>query len=253
MRKITKLLTLALAAMMIIGMIPFAASAAFEDVSYDDEALYEAVELLSTLGVAKGTSETKFSPEENVTRQQMAAFVYRLMKAGRSSEGGVNTTPFTDLEDSTFFNMISWASNAGVIKGTSATTFNPKGGITLQDAYVMLVRALGYENDGPLSYPFGYTDKAEELGLDENIASDVDYTTTLNRGQVAILLANAFYADMNETTVEYEWVTNGQTDAYVPVETTETIAHKIFGVEEETFVVLGTTHYGIDNVTATYD
>ncbi len=254
MRKITKLLTLALAAMMIIGMIPFAASAAFEDVSMDDEALYEAVELLSTLGVAKGTSETTFGTTENVTRQQMAAFVYRLMKAGRSSEGGVNTTPFTDLEDSTYFNMISWASNAGIIKGTSATTFNPKGGITLQDGYVMLVRALGYENDGPLSYPHGYVDKAEEIGLDENIPSTVDYTATLTRGQVAILLANAFYADMNETVVDYEWIENpgNGSDAYAPVEKTETIAHKIFGVEEETFEVVSTAHYTLDG-TVTYD
>ncbi len=254
MRKTTKLLSLVLAALMLVGMCTVSAGAAFTDVSVENEALYEAVELLSTLGVAKGTTETTFGPDELVTRQQMAAFVYRLMKAGRSSEGGVNTTPFTDLEDSTYFNMVSWASNAGIIKGTSATTFNPKGGITLQDGYVMLVRALGYENDGPLSYPHGYVDKAEEIGLDEDIPSTVDYTATLTRGQVAILLANAFYADMNETVIDYEWIPNpGEgSDAYAPVERTETIAHKIFGVEEETFEVVSTAHYTLDG-TVTYD
>lgn len=248
MRKITKLLTLALAALMIMGAMPV--SAAFTDVSVDDEALFEAVELLSTLGVAKGTTDTTFGPEELVTRQQMAAFVYRLMKAGRSSEGGVNTTPFTDLKDSTFFNMISWAANAGIIKGTSATTFNPTGNITLQDAYVMVVRALGYEKDGPLAYPHAYVDQAEAIGLDDDIPSTVDYTDNLNRGQVAIILANAFYADMNEKTVEYDWVydtadgkpATGANAQYVAKETTETIAHKIFGVVEETLFVTGTTH-----------
>ncbi|MBE6622919.1 MAG: S-layer homology domain-containing protein [Ruminococcaceae bacterium] len=246
MRKITKLLTLALAALMIMGAMPV--SAAFADVSVDDAALYDAVELLTTLGVAKGTSETEFSPEALVTRQQMAAFVYRLMKAGRSSEGGVNTTPFADLEDSTFFNMISWANTAGIIKGTSATTFNPTGNITLQDAYVMVVRALGYEKDGALAYPFGYVDQAEALGLDENIPSTVDYTDNLTRGQVAIILANAFYADMNEKTVDYKWETttvDGETlGAYVAYEKAETIANKIFGVVEETLVVEATAHYG---------
>lgn len=247
MRKITKLLTLALAALMIMGAMPV--GAAFTDVSVDNEALYESVELLTTLGVAKGTSDTTFGPDELVTRQQMAAFVYRLMKAGRSSEGGVNTTPFTDLEDSTFFNMISWANSTGIIKGRSATEFDPKGNIVLQDAYVMLVRALGYEKDGALSYPNAYIDKAEEIGLDEDIPSSVDYTASLTRGQVAIILANAFYADMNETTVKYEWIDNGKDGeekeyAYIPVETQETVAHKIFGVEEEKFVVTATAHYG---------
>ncbi len=254
MRKITKLLTLALAALMIMGAMPV--SAAFADVSVDDAALYDAVELLTTLGVAKGTSETEFSPEALVTRQQMAAFVYRLMKAGRSSEGGVNTTPFTDLEDSTFFNMISWANTAGIIKGTSATTFNPKGNITLQDAYVMVVRALGYEKDGALAYPFGYVDQAEAIGLDEDIPSTVDYTDNLTRGQVAIILKNAFYADMNEKTVDYKWVRDDKEGgsgeaAYVAFETAETIANKIFGVVEETLVVKATAHYGYDRVDAT--
>ena len=63
MRKITKLLTLALAALMIMGAMPV--SAAFTDVSVENEALYEAVELLSTLGVAKGTTDTTFGKFQN--------------------------------------------------------------------------------------------------------------------------------------------------------------------------------------------
>lgn len=248
MRKLTKLLTLALAVLTLVGVMPV--SAAFTDVSVEDDALYDAVELLTTLGVAKGTSDTTFGPDELVTRQQMAAFVYRLMKAGRSSEGGTNTTTFTDLNDPTFYNMISWASNTGIIKGRSATEFDPNGNIILQDAYVMLVRALGYENNATLNYPFDFIDTAETIGLDDDIPSSVDYGDKLTRGQVAILLANAFYADMNETTVEYKWLQNPNNPdnaAYAPVEVTETIAHKIFGVVEEKFVVTATTHYGFND------
>ncbi len=250
-----KLLTLALAVLMLVSMAT-TASAAFTDVSADNEALSEAVELLSTLGVAKGTTETTFGPDELVTRQQMAAFTYRLMKAGKSSEGGVNATPFKDLEDSTFFNMISWASQTGVIKGTSATTFNPKGNITLQDAYTMLVRALGYEKDQTLQYPFGYIEQAEAIGLDEDLPSSVDYTTNLTRGNIAILLANAFYADMNEKTVEYVWeeykTSGGDVVASkVAKEVQETVASKIFGVKEEKLVITGTAHYGLGS-TATW-
>lgn len=245
MRKATKLLTLVLAALMIMSVVSINASA-FEDVSVENAALNDAVELLSTLGVAKGTTDKTFGPDELVTRQQMAAFVFRLMKAGKSMEGGVNETPFTDLDDSTFYYMISWASQNGIIKGRNATTFDPKGNIVLQDAYVMLVRALGYEKESTLPYPFGYIDQAEALGLDENLPSTLNYGDKLTRGDVAIILANAFYADMNEKEVKYDWKVNQTygTAQWVGEEVTATVASKVFGVEEQLLKVHATTHFG---------
>ncbi len=245
MRKTTKFLTLVLAVLMMVSTFAMSTSAVFTDVDVENDALYDAVELLSTLGVAKGTSETTFSPDELVTRQQMAAFIYRLMKAGKSVEGGANNSGFTDLADSTFFYMVSWAAQQQIIKGTSATTFNPTGNITLQDAYVMLVRALGYEKDEALPYPFGYIDVAEDIGLDEDLPSSVNYDSALTRGNVAIILANAFYADMNEVTTDYKLIGTGNAATYVPYDVPETICHKIFGVEEETFVVTATEHYAL--------
>ena len=257
MRKTSKLLALVLAVLMMLSIASVSVSAQYTDVSVDDEALNDAVNLLTTLKVAYGTTDTTFAPDENVTRQQMAAFVYRLMKAGKQVTGGDNTTAFTDLDDSTFYYMVSWASKNGIIKGTSATTFNPKGGITLQDCYVMLVRALGYEKETTLPYPIGFIDEAERIGLDENLPSTLQYTDTLTRGNVAIILANAFYAEMNEVTTKYEWVDNGKTgseqfSAYVPVEVPETVAHKIFGVVEETFEVYATSHYVFDGAKPLY-
>ena len=269
MRKTSKLLALVLAVLMMLSIASVSVSAQFSDVSVDDEALNDAVNLLTTLKIAYGTTDTTFAPNENVTRQQMAAFVYRLMKAGKQVTGGDNSTPFTDLDDSTFYYMVSWAAKNNIIKGTSATTFNPKGGITLQDAYVMIVRALGYEKETTLPYPIGFIDRAEEIGLDENLPSTLQYTDTLTRGNVAIILANAFYADMNEVTTKNEWVSKkytvseptGELDkdgkpiyadveketwTILPTEVTETVAHKIFGVVEETFEVMATSHYALN-------
>ena len=198
MRNLKKFLTLALAVVMVVSVFAFSASAAqFTDVDENNEYLAKAVNLLSNVGITKGTSETTYGTEELVTREQMAAFIYRLMKKGQSVEGGANNTRFTDLQDPTFFFMISWADNQGIIKGTSATTFNPKGSITLQDAYTMIVRALGYEKEETLPYPFGYIDVAEQDGveLDEGLDSSVGYTDALTRGDVAIILYNAFFAE----------------------------------------------------------
>lgn len=198
MRNFKRFLTLALAVVMLVSTFAFSTSAQFTDVDENNEYLVKAVNLLSYLGVTKGTSETTFGTDDLVTREQMAAFIYRLMKKGNSVEGGTNTSLFTDLEDPTFFFMVSWANNQGIIKGTSETTFNPKGNITLQDAYTMLVRALSYETkEEPLSYPFDYIEIAEQEGveLDEGLASDVTYADYLTRGDVAILLYNAFFAE----------------------------------------------------------
>lgn len=242
MRKTTKFLTLVLAVLMMVSTFAMSTSAAFTDVDVDNLALADAVELLSTLGVAKGTSDTTFSPDAEVNRQQMAAFIYRLMKAGKSVEGGANNSGFVDLADATFYYMISWAAQQNIIKGTSATTFNPTGNITLQDAYVMLVRALGYEKDEALPYPFGYIDVAEDLGLDEDLPSDLSYTDNLTRGNVAIILANAFYAEMNEKTTEWAKIP-GSVDQWYEKEVPATVCGKIFNVEKETLVVTATANY----------
>ena len=251
-----KFLSLVVAALLTVSAVATSASAAkFTDVDVKNEALNDAVELLVALGVTKGTTDTTFGTAENVTRQQMAAFIYRMMKAGKSVEGGVNTTAFTDLDDSTFFFMVSWANSQGIIKGTSATTFNPKGGITLQDAYTMIVRALGYD-DGTLAYPISYISLAEDLGLDEDLPSTLNYTDTLTRGDVAIILANMFYAETAEVEIKYEasWkevqlsdgsyavVSNGQ----VPKEYHKTVAEAIFEVEKISQRVVATPNYSFE-------
>ncbi len=194
MKKTKRFLTLTLALVMLVStLVAGAADAKFTDVDEENEYLAKAVELLRQRNITKGTSETTFGTDELVTREQMAAFMYRLMRNGEVTEDGVNTTAFTDLEDPTFFFAISWANAQGIIRGTSDTTFNPKGNIILQDAYTMIVRALGYD-DGTIAYPFGYIDIAENIGLheglDELYTLMLRYTEPLTRGEVAIILYN---------------------------------------------------------------
>ena len=251
-----KFLSLVVAALLSASAVATTASAAkFTDVDVNNEALNDAVELLTALNVTKGTTDTTFGTEENVTRQQMAAFIYRMMTAGKSVEGGVNTTSFEDLDDPTFYFMVSWANSQGIIKGRSATSFDPKGGITLQDAYTMIVRALGYD-DGTLAYPIGYISLAEDLGLDEDLPSTLNYTDTLTRGNVAIILANMFYAETAEVEIKYEasWeevelsdgsyavVSKGQ----IPKEYHKTVAEAIFEVEKVSQRVVATPNYSFD-------
>ena len=250
MRNFKKFLTLALAVVMVASMFAFGTSAAqFTDVDENNEYLAKSVNLLNYIGVAKGTSETTFGTDELVTREQMAAFIYRLMKKGNSVEGGTNASRFTDLEDPTFFFMISWADTQGIIKGTSATTFEPKGSITLQDAYTMIVRALGYEKEESLPYPFGYIEVAEGKGvaLDEGLDSKVTYTDALTRGDVAILLYNAFFAETGvpETSQDPEQIGDDEHPTWVLKTNTRypTLAEKVYDVLKVEYEVVATPKY----------
>ncbi len=252
MRKFAKLLSLILAVLTVVSVCSFTTSALqFEDIDpAKNEELATAVELLSSLGIVKGTSEVTFSPKTSVTRQQMAAFVYRLMKGGKSVEGGENFTKFTDLKDPTFYYMISWASDNGIIKGVSDTKFDPEGKIILQDAYVMVVRALGYEKDEPLAYPYGYIDIAEQIGLDKNLDPEITYTDKLLRSDMAIIIYNAFYADMNETYQKSVILPDAGGmnfgNRVITKEVPETVCHKIYGVEKVERRVVATPSYAVN-------
>ena len=241
-----KFFSVVLAVMMVVSTMSFTTSAAvtkFEDVNSDNEYLAEAIDFLEHLGVVKGISDTEFGPEELVTRQQFALFMYRLMKGGKDAPAtGANSTKFTDLVDPTYNFAISWAYQSNIVNGRSATEFDPKGAITLQDAYTMIVRALDYETDDEkLSYPIGYIDVAEkeEVNLPEGLASEVDYGDALTRGDMAILLYNAFFAEIGIAEIRYQSA-NGY---IVPEEYYPILCEKAFGVQKAIYQVVATPHY----------
>ena len=264
MRNFKKFLTLVLAVMMVVSAMSFTTSAAttkFEDVDAENEALVNAVDLLEYMGITKGVSATEFGADQAVTREQFALFMYRLMKGGKdASANASNTTKFTDLEDQTYFYAISWANAKGIVNGTSDTTFSPKNGITLQDAYTMVVRALDYEAEESLIYPHGYIDVAEQLGveLDANLPSDIDYEDTLTRGDMAIILYNAFFAETAIPEVDTKEVEIGKdnenaTWVLKEVTTYPRLCEKNFDVKEVKYAAVATPNYTKGDNEPTYD
>ncbi len=260
MRNFKKFLTLVLAVMMVVSAMSFTTSAAvtnFEDVDPDNEALVKAVDLLEYMGITKGVSATEFGAEQPVTREQFALFMYRLMKGGKDAPSKAsNTTNFADLEDQTYFYAISWANAKGIIQGTSDTTFAPKNEITLQDAYTMIVRALEYEEEEDLLYPHGYIDVAEQEGveLDAGLPSNLDYEDALTRGNMAIILYNAFFAETAVPEVDTK-VVRGEDDEWYLKEVTTypRLCEKHFGVKEVKYQAIATPHYATEDGEPTYD
>ena len=73
-------------------------------------------------GVTTGTSDTTFSPDQNVTRAQAVTFLYAA--AGKPEVTGTN--PFVDVaETDWFYDAVLWASQTGVTSGVDDAHFAP--------------------------------------------------------------------------------------------------------------------------------
>ncbi|MBQ8207409.1 MAG: S-layer homology domain-containing protein [Clostridia bacterium] len=241
MLKLRKTLAVFLAILMVsagaLSAVITTSAKDFSDVA-PDNAYAAQIDMLSDIGVIVGTTDTEFSPNEKVTREQMALLLYRLM-TGKDNSGRVNTSPFRDLYEPTYNGAISWAYACGYILGTSASTFNPTGGITHQDAIAMITRALGQTNDKTdAGYPWSFIDIGNRLGLSEGL-ENIPYEQTLTRAQTAAILHNAITADYI--------VTKTVSGATVPMVTT--VLRYVYGYESGTAFITATNSFALPGTT----
>ncbi len=109
------------------------------------------IEWMADQGITKGCNpsegNTKFCPDQVVTRGQMAAFLVRALGLTDRLDN-----PFTDDDDSVFQADIEKLAAAGITKGCNPsegnTEFCPDGKVTREQMAAFLVRALGYVDDG---------------------------------------------------------------------------------------------------------
>ncbi len=130
-----------------------------------------AIAQLADLGIAKGTSETTYSPADHVTRGQMALFISRLMNLMDPFEDDNDDndafayipsqvedtdempvgSPFTDLGDTTktAYDAITNLYELGVASGISATAYVPLAVITRATMAEFMAALLDHSNARP--------------------------------------------------------------------------------------------------------
>ena len=92
-------------------------------------------------GLMNGVKADTFDPQGSTTRAQFATVLYRM--ANSPSVSGM-TCPFTDVKQGSWYeNAVIWAYNAGVVTGTSQTTFSPDANVTREQLVTMLFRYSG--------------------------------------------------------------------------------------------------------------
>jgi len=110
----------------------------FTDVPASNE-FFKQVEWLKHTGITTGTTPTTFAPTANVTRGQMAAFMYRL--AGSPAFTAPTKATFSDVPASNeFFKQIEWLKNTGITTGTTPTTYTPVANVTREQMAAFMYR-----------------------------------------------------------------------------------------------------------------
>ena len=200
MSNFKKFLALALAAMMVVGMMVFAPAAS----AYEPTGEYkDSIALLNAFDVMLGDG-VSFGEKEEVTRWQMALLIARIVtgETGNAMWEGEKSDYFTDVTAEHFPGAIDFCAELGIIKGVGDNKYDPEAPIIYQDALTMIVRLLGYETE-TTTYPWGYILESRNIyySVDDNPESDVylgakintGYKTNLLREEVAELLAVMIY------------------------------------------------------------
>jgi hypothetical protein len=97
----------------------------------------------SANGIVSGYGDGLFGPDDQVTREQMAAILYRYAGyKGYAVTAGANLSIYADAADISPWarTVMSWANAEGLITGRTATTLAPGGNATRAEAAAILKR-----------------------------------------------------------------------------------------------------------------
>lgn len=106
----------------------------FTDISTKSVEMQKAIRYLTSKGIINGTSATKFSPDNSISRQQIAALLMRAL----GKVDNTATTTFTDVpKSSSLYHAIASSQKHKVINGYSDNTF--RGANVISKAQIVTV------------------------------------------------------------------------------------------------------------------
>ena len=237
MRNLKRALSLALAAIMLVGMMVVSASAAsYNDLTDKDQIVNkDAVSMLVTLGVIEGKPDGSYAPTEGVDRAQMAKMISVIMNQGVDNGALYENSPsgLTDISSHWAKGHINYCYTTGIIAGRGNGKFDPDAGVTGSEAAKMLLVAAGYdpaiEGLTGTDWEINTNALASKLGIFRNFKGSV--AEPLSRDNAALLIYNALDVEMIES-----YTNNGYAMAYSDA---RTILSSMYGVYKVEGVVVG--------------
>ena len=192
MRNLKRALSLAMACVMLLGMMVMGTSAStFNDA--DSIVNKEAVEIAAGLGLFAGT-DGNFMPTGTVTRAQMATIIVKMLYGSdfnADSYKGMNT--FSDIaafEGGWAEGYINACVGAKVVAGYGDGTFKPGNPVTTAEAITMIINALKVDA-GEGTWPMTVMSKAEEIKLFGDLSPKPQTNVALTRDALAVICVEA--------------------------------------------------------------
>lgn len=144
-RVLSLLLTLSLAAALLLPAAAAKQTVKFTDVSKDSW-YYTHVDFVTDKGYFKGTGDgSTFDPEGSMTRAMFVTVLARMAKVRVKDN---KATGFVDVPVNTWYTgSVKWAQDNGIVKGVGENRFNPDGLVTREEMCVMMDRFMAYYAD----------------------------------------------------------------------------------------------------------
>ena len=102
---------------------------------------HDGIEFVVNNGLMNGTgSGSTFDPTGTMTRAMLVTVLYRNEGSPKAGDH-----PFTDLTQTWYEDAVAWAAENGIVKGNSATTFNPDAPVTREQIATIMYRYAEYK------------------------------------------------------------------------------------------------------------
>jgi len=181
------------------GSVP---AAGFSDIASTD------VDCIKYYGITKGTTATTYSPDDSVSRWQMALFLTRMATTAAATLGDGSDQGFTDItgKSTEIQTAINQLKQLGVTVGKTATTYAPDDMVTREEMALFIARLLKQVTVGPggnTEYVTG-TSGAKEIKSNDADFNFTDMPVGLMESRNAIIsLWNLGVTDV-QTATSYE-------------------------------------------------
>ena len=196
MRNLKRALSLAMASVMLLGMMVVGTGASYADVTSKNN--QEAIEVMQAVGVMVGDTNGNFNPDQKVTRVEMAVVMSNLLNLNVKDFIGAKT-PFTDVPEWAVPYVAACYAD-GITAGISATEYGSNYEVTTAQAALMMMKALGYfqnAKDFGSDWQVATVKQGSKIELFDGVEAGA--STAMTRNDVAQIALNTLEATMVET------------------------------------------------------
>ena len=249
MRNLKRVLSLALASVMLLGMMVIGAGAADKTAAdltdMDKVTNKEAVSVMVDLGIIEGKPDGSFAPTEGVDRATMAKLItYVLMGDVDAAIFEGTSTDLTDIDTNWAEGYIKYCYANGIISGDGQGHFFPTQGVTVVQAAKMLLVALGYDADASKyqnnsMWSVNIMKDAQVAGLLNGVEGTAN--DTLTRDGAAQMIFNTLNAKTVTPKFQYDMGVQYLSEYVV---SSTTLGYQTYGMVKVTGTVTGITADG---------